>query len=337
MRRRNLRFAVAASLAMTLVAPLSVRAAEPDAAELQLARSLFARGEKAERAGQWADAIESLREVARIKSTPGVVFHIANCEEHLEQLAEALADFRLAQQLAEDRSAADVTLLVAPRLAALDKRVPRLVVEVDPPDAAAELFIDGAALPRGAWNTQARLNPGERHVVARIGARDVVSTRITLAEGASTRVHVDLRAELAAPPPVPPPAAPVRAATSSVPPRRSIARPPSPPDAVGPPTSTLLLGGAALLLAGGGVAALVTAGAKNDAGRDACSTPETCDPSARGAVRALDGLALGLWVGSGLAAATGVVLWTTAKPSRAARAQASLVVGPTRLGFQTEF
>lgn len=333
MRGRNVRFSVAASLALTFFAPLSVRAAEPDVAELQRARSLFARGEKAERAGQWTAAIESLREVARIKSTPGVVFHIANCEEHLEQLAEALADFRLAQQLAEDRSAADVTLLVAPRLAALDKRVPRLVVEVDPPDAAAELFIDGAALPRGAWNTQARLNPGERHVVARIGARDVVSTRITLAEGASTRVHVDLRAELAAPPP----AAPVRAATSSVPPRRSIARPPSPPDAVGPPASTLLLGGAALLLAGGGVAALVTAGAKNDAGRDACATPETCDPSARGAVRALDGLALGLWVGSGMAVSTAVVLWTTAKPSGAARSQARLVVGPTRLGFQTEF
>ncbi len=72
MRARALHSWVVASLALTLAGPVRAQSVDADKAEIRRAKAIFARGEAAERAGRWAEAIEALREVARIKSTPGV-------------------------------------------------------------------------------------------------------------------------------------------------------------------------------------------------------------------------------------------------------------------------
>jgi hypothetical protein len=331
--------ALIASFAL-LAEPARAQPVEAGDVDIQRARAMFARGEAAERAGRWADAIDALREVARIKSTAGVAFHIANCEEHLGQLTESLADFQLARALAEAEGAGDVRLLVAKRLEALDKRVPRLELAVDPADANATILVEGAAVARGRWDEPVRVNPGDREVVARIGDRDVFRIVVTLGEGGSARVHVDLRAALAAaaatppaaaaPPAAPPKASPARPAPA----RRSDTRANG---GSGVPGSALVAAGAAVLLAGGGVAAFVAAGSKNDSAREACASPATCDPGARDGVRALDGAALGMWIGAGVAAGLAVVLWTTASPSAKSGPRTSLVVGPSRLSLGGSF
>ncbi len=338
MRARALHSWVVASLALTLAGPVRAQSVDADKAEIRRAKAIFARGEAAERAGRWAEAIEALREVARIKSTPGVLFHIANCEEHLGQLAEALADFELAEDLAERHSAKDVLRLVQPRLAALEGRVPRLTLEVDPSDAPFDVLVDGASVPRSCWSTPLRMSPGDREVVARAGQREAFRATVHLDEGASERVRLDLRDAPAQATPPARVAEPKAAPSPATPDRPREAPAPASPKTGGPGAAVIVLGGAAVALAAAGAGTFVAAGAKNDAAREGCAGPATCDASARDTVRALDAASLALWIGAGAAAGTAVVIWATAKPAEPAKPpRASLSVGPARLTIEGAF
>ena len=85
---------VAAAL---LLGALSARA-DPTPGELAAARELFARAEKDEDAGRWAEALDKVRRASSVKMTAGLRFHIALCEEKLGQLVAALADYTAAEE-----------------------------------------------------------------------------------------------------------------------------------------------------------------------------------------------------------------------------------------------
>jgi tetratricopeptide (TPR) repeat protein len=73
---------------------------EPSAAEIQVARRLFRQATEDEAAGRWQEALGKLREIENIKVTPGVLFHIAVCQQNLGRYVEALNDLGRAEELA---------------------------------------------------------------------------------------------------------------------------------------------------------------------------------------------------------------------------------------------
>src|SRR5690349_2844775 len=102
--------------------------AQPTAAELQQARELFSQAEKDERAGEWTAALEKLRRVAQIKTTPGIRFHTALCEERLDQLVSALEDYARAETQANAEHNTEVLAALKEPLASLRARIPRLII-----------------------------------------------------------------------------------------------------------------------------------------------------------------------------------------------------------------
>jgi hypothetical protein len=111
---------------LLFVVAAEVLAAGPSPEDLRAARELFASAEKDEDAGKWSDALDKLGRVAQVRSTSGVRYHIALCEEHLGRLAHALDDYVQAEIQARNDGAQDVLRLVGGRVGQLKDRVPRL-------------------------------------------------------------------------------------------------------------------------------------------------------------------------------------------------------------------
>src|SRR5258708_5536523 len=113
MRLRSSLFA--AIFAATLVPSLAARADEDPVAR---AREEFTEGVSLMAANDWAGALKKFKDVGRVKMNANVAFNMAECEDHLGLLVQALGDYRLASAKAQDGSAAKVAEQVDARIAA---------------------------------------------------------------------------------------------------------------------------------------------------------------------------------------------------------------------------
>src|SRR5258706_9366348 len=103
---------VAIACAGSAVIPTRAEARAPasattDEREAQRA-DLFRDATKAAGAGRWAEAKERLRAVLAIRSSPKVVFSLAQAEEQLGQLASAQADYARSMEGAAAEGKSDV-------------------------------------------------------------------------------------------------------------------------------------------------------------------------------------------------------------------------------------
>ncbi len=266
-------------------------AGEPTAAELREAKELFAAAERDEGASDFKAALEKLERAAKIKTTAGIRFHIALCQESLGDRVAALAAYEAAAAQARAENVSDVLEAVREPLADLRARVPSLslsIVNASTEDVVVSL--DGRPLAPEALTTPLRLAPGTHRVVARrkVGPESVEKV-IDLKE--RDAVALDLRVPAATPPkaaalPAPAPAAHVATRSNLAP--------------------ILATAGAAVLVVGGTVSFFV-AGAAQDRGRS-CTSVDDCETQ-RTRVRSWDALALGGWVGGAAMSALAAVLW----------------------------
>jgi len=331
--------------------------AAPSASELQAARELFANAEKDEDAGRWADALDALRRVARVKLTAGVRYHIALCEEHLGQLASALADYQTAQTHAHAENAHDVLRLVGKQVAALSSRVPTLTIHVVPELADEQVRLDGQPLAHAMVGVAMPVNPGVHRIEATAPHRPTSTATITLNERDATVLDVKLGEPRSEPPPAESMATaspatspaggaastPAPAPTSPGPPAGAAAMAATPSPAGAPPahasrSGAIVATGAAMVLAGGGVAAYVLAGDAVPGGQRSC-LKTLFGPCAgeKNTVRAWDWVAAGAWVGAATAATIAILLWTKPSHDPALAASAQLLVGPASLGVGGRF
>ncbi len=296
--------------------------AAPSASDLRTARALFGHAEEDEDAGRWDDAMAKLSEVLHVRDTAGVRYHVALCEEHLGKLAAAWADYSMADQKARSEQARDVLRLVGKKLAELEHRVPHLTVSVVPPTEDATLLIDGQPAPLGAATP---VDPGA-HEVEVVPAADrapsTVSVSVSVEEGDSKALEVNVGT-----------AAPAQAAPPTVTATTAIPRQAPPPSSH---TATLVAATGAAVLAVGGFAAYAAAGAAQEQAYRSCAqisvgASSACDPY-RVPVRAWDWVAVGAWTGAGVMAALAVVSWarTPAGPAR-------VVVGPGSVQVEGAF
>jgi hypothetical protein len=332
-------FAAAAALSFVPLFGGPARAdGAPTDAELSAARALFSEAEKDEDAQRWSDALEKLQRVGHVKMTPGVRYHTALCEEHLGRLVAALHDYKTAATEARAEKAGDVLRLVDKRVADSSGRVAHLtvVMVLDAPDAVVR--IDGQPV---ATSAPVDADPGDHTLVAEAPGR-VTSTRtLTLHEGESSSVEVQLVpaapiitsvADLGAPAKT----TPSRDATSSGSASRA-------------KTLAIASTATAVALFAGGLGAYFAGGAQHDDAVEACAQvtstlADACDGRKNG-VRVWDWVAVGAWAGALAATTVAVVSFGKVRPGSSPGAsppgasppEATVVVGPGAVALRGSF
>lgn len=185
------------------IAPLVLSAgtalAEPSAANIAVARELFAESTELRNAGKWSEAAAKLREAIAIKETAGLRFHLAHCEEQLGQLVLAVGDYDRADELIRSGAKApDVATLLAPARAALAERLPSLLVKLPEDVTSATLSVDGTPVAATLFGKPMPVDPGSHSVEATAAGRTRFTLQVRLEEGEDRVVEATLPQAVAA-------------------------------------------------------------------------------------------------------------------------------------------
>src|SRR5262245_58570408 len=196
MRRRRRAAAFAGVVLISLFTAEGARAQTKQ--ELEQARTWFKEGVALAAANNCPAALTKFRAVANVKMTAQVAFNIAECEERLGKLVSALGNYRLAAPQAEgDAKAKDVATRVGPKIEALEPRIPKLTVKRGQNADTAVIEFDGSELGSAQISTAFPVDPGSHTVVAKIGGKEYLHEKVSLAEKESQTFEVNL--DVAAP------------------------------------------------------------------------------------------------------------------------------------------
>jgi len=174
-------------------------------AELARARAQFDEALSLEVAEDFKGALAKLNEVAKVRQTPQVRFHIARCKERLQRYTEALGDYQLAEHAEPRLGPEDLAEVVRAR-ESLQQRIPRLSLVLPKPSEGVEVELDGVLLGAARLREPVLVDPGTRHIVV-TNKHGRLEESVEVSEG-ETR-EVSLRVPEPAKPPAPPPQPPV--------------------------------------------------------------------------------------------------------------------------------
>lgn len=183
--------------------------------------------------GKCEEAHPHLVESLRLDAKAITLINLADCEEKLGKLAAALSHWIDARSRAQAEGARPIEEESEQRATALEPRLARLTVVLSrgaPKDAVVER--DGVELGGPSLGIPLPVDPGVHAIVVRAKGRPDTTTRITLSEGETKRVEMDV-------------------ATASTP----VVVAPSEPAAAGPTTTPSTPSVSPLVFVGFGVAA----------------------------------------------------------------------------------
>jgi hypothetical protein len=165
---------------------LSLLASAPAHAQAAAAQVLFEQGRAALAAGDLATACARFRASDEIDAGAGVRVNLAICEERRGHLASAWEAFRgaLAKMGPDDER----RVRVERALAALEPRLPRLVLTLDP-SAPRETTVSEGKVPVGMTSTfgiPLPFDPGLHHLTVTAPGRAPRTVDVTLTEGQTT-------------------------------------------------------------------------------------------------------------------------------------------------------
>lgn len=314
----------------------------PDEAAKNVARTLAETGRRRFHAGDYAGAIEALRDAEKYYRAPTIARLRAQAHEKLGQLVEARDVYR--QVASEELPEGAPPEFVAAReeamrsLLSLRARIPRVHIVVENAPDGTRVTLDGKPLDAAALVRPIRVNPGKHVVAVEPPGAARITREIDVAERADEKVVIDLAPASPRPPatarPVGTPATSPRApaVARAAPSRASTGGDRS---FVGP---AIAFGTGAVGLVTGAVAgahSLVVAGEI----RAECGEELVCEPRLRERVemgKTLGHVSTVAFAVAGAAVVTGTVLWLA--PTRdEAPARVSLVAGPTFLGLEGVF
>jgi len=186
--------AVGLCLALATAAPPAFAAPESKQTtkEIDRARAQFQQGLALETAGDWAGALALFQQVALVRLTPQVRFHIGLCEEHLGQLAAALGDYELAAHEADEAKVAEVSAQVASRRDDLRARIPQLTLARGPGAEYASVSLDGVSLGASSIGPKLPVDPGPHRIEAIASGFKPFRATIDISEKEAKRIEITL-------------------------------------------------------------------------------------------------------------------------------------------------
>ena len=315
--------AAAALVAAGLTCGASARAESADPAA---ADALFRKGREAAERGDWAVACPKFAESQRLDPAPGTLLNLADCEEHLGQLASSYEHFKTALETMAPSD--DRIPFARQHMASVEKNVPHLTLDPSPDlPAHARVMRDDVQLGSASFGIALPVDPGTHAIVVsapgRVDRRVVVTLRPGDAQVVTLKAG-DVEAATAVPP-----GAPERIGTLP-PPDLAPAPASDPRRAIG-----AVVGAVGIL----GVGAGAVAGALVLGKKSIVNDPSHCDQVTRacdqtGTTAASDGKTLSLVSTVGFAAGgallvTGIVVFLTGGSGGSSRGRpAGAVVAP---------
>jgi hypothetical protein len=313
-RSKRRTFTVAAVLAVALVAPSTVWAASPD--ERAAARQHLNQAEELKKKGKLAEACKHLEQVEHLDPKLPTLMDLAECTEQVGDLVRAQAQWASARDRAKHDEKPQSRARAETRLAAIQKRLAHLTLQLAAnTPAAAQVLSDDAPVEAASLASTLPMNPGDHVIVVKLAGHDDAKYPVKLADGDNQTLAIaagpTAGTQAAPPPPAPPPSSPLPAPSSAplaaVTPTKEEA-PPATGWWSGSRTAGVIFGAAGLAAVGGG-AALCLVG-----------KPEAPEPRV-----ALGGIAL---ASGGVLLVTGLVLLASA-PSDEPAQHAHVTVTPT--------
>lgn len=177
--------AVAVGTAQAAFVPVALAQSQE---ELNRARQLFKQGIGLEAAGDWAKALAKFEEVAKVKATPEVQFHIGRCKENLGRLTEALGDYRIAEYEAT-QAKKDLPELTKARKQ-LEQRIPKVVITRGEGAEQARIELDGVQIGEAKIGKEIPVDPGSHKITATIRNRGKFDESFTVEERETKRISL---------------------------------------------------------------------------------------------------------------------------------------------------
>lgn len=314
----DMRIGACAIAAAVLVWQLPAAAGDPVTAREQLKIGyLLAQENKCD------EALPHLVESLRLDPKAITLINLADCEEKVGKLSDAMGHWVDARARAQSEGLRPIEEEATARATALEPRLARLTIVLAPSapkDAVVER--DGVVLGAPSMGVALPLDPGAHTILVRVQGREDATTQLTLGEGEAKRVELEAGAPLAG----------ALHATSPV-------REPASTSALSP-LVFVGFGVAAAGLAAGSVTGLMALGAGSDA-KTSCPDLRCRDASALDDIET--GRTLGMvstisFIVAGAGAAVGVygLLW--AKPSATKPSPSvGVSIAPTSVALRGSF
>ena len=327
-RATRRRLTAAAVLVAALVGASAATAASP--ADRAAARQHLSQAEELKKKGQLAEACKHLGEGERLDPQLPTLLELAECTEQLGKLVEAQEQWTLARDRAKHDEKPQSRARAEARLAALQKRVAHLTLQLaSTAPAGAQVLRDDEPLQPASLSGALPMDPGDHVIVVKVAGHDDAKYAVKLADGDNQTLAIAAGpatgARTAAPAPPPPSSPPAPPSPSPVLPSASpnaAAEPTqqsAPPQAswwTGPRTAAVISGSAGIVGIGVGSALYVVG--KHDADKRASSVD---------ARLSLGGMSI---AGGGVLLVTALVLFASA-PSDETHQHAKSTVTPTLL------
>jgi tetratricopeptide (TPR) repeat protein len=171
----------------------SAQGSEPTAAEIAVARKLFAEAAALEKAEKWVEAEAKLREAIAIKETPGLRYHLGFALEQQGKLVAALVEYdRASELLGSGVKAADVSELVGPAAERVRGRVAQVTVKLAMAPRDAKIELDGTPVKAALIGKAMPANPGKHVITGTAPGHQSFRKEITLAEAQTAEVSIDM-------------------------------------------------------------------------------------------------------------------------------------------------
>jgi hypothetical protein len=172
---------------MCVAATFAPATALADVRDPAAAEALFRDARALANSGDYRAACPKFAESERLDPAPGTRFNLADCEEHVGQLASSWEHFRrVAEELPPDD---DRVAYARAHAASLEPRLPHLtVVLAEGAPAGTRVARDGVDLGEASLGLAVPTNPGAHSIVVVAPGRVDRAVQVTLGEGESQRV-----------------------------------------------------------------------------------------------------------------------------------------------------
>lgn len=176
------------------------------AARRDRARTLATEGVELQDRGRWRESLDRLAEAQSLYAAPTHLLYIARGQANLGRLLDAASTYRrlVGTELAPDAPPAFVAAReeAATELVALEQRLPRVRIEVEPANAPGlAVLVDGAPIPASWIGVDRAVEPGEHLVEVRATGWATGEARVRV--GPAERRPVTVSLKRAAPGPAP--------------------------------------------------------------------------------------------------------------------------------------